>query len=404
MLNTAPLTVKQLNTYIKSVFEGDRRLNFVIVKGEISSLRRYSSGHVYFTLKDGETSLKAVMFSFAASKLPVLPKEGDSVICSGKVTVYERDGVYQLVCETMTSDGVGELAVQFEMLKLKLYSEGLFADEHKKAIPVFPEKIALVTSPDGAAVHDFITVASRRFPMCEIVIYGSLVQGEAAPQSLIKALQSADKDNNDVIVITRGGGSKEDLSAFNDEALAHAVFSANTPVISAVGHEIDFSICDFVADKRCPTPSAAAEQLLPDISDISRYFTDTKTRLTQNFVKIIELNSLKLSQYKNRDIFLSPLKTYSVYEQKLKDYSVLINNLYNTAIERADAAVKKSKAQLVALDPNKVLSRGYSVIYNQGKAVINPSQIKENDRLFVKTYNGNIDFTVKDIKTGDNNG
>ena len=404
MLNSAVLSVKQLNMYIKSLLDGDPHLNFVTVSGEIGSLRQYASGHVYFTLKDADTSLKAVMFAGSAAKLPILPKEGDFVICTGKVTVYERDGVYQLICDTITQQGLGELAVQFEMLKLKLYSEGLFADEHKKTIPSYPQKIALVTSPDGAAVHDFITVAKRRYPLCEIMIYPSLVQGETAPKTLINSLKLADRDNNDVIVITRGGGSKEDLSAFNDEALAREIYNAATPVVSAVGHEIDFSISDFVADKRCPTPSAAAEQILPDVAEKLQYIKNTKNTIAQNFEKIIEYATLRLTQYKNRDVFASPLKTYQVYEQKIKDYKTAISNSFSVILEKNISNVTALKSKLVALDPNKVLKRGYSVVYNNGVAVKSPSQIGENDRLLVKTYNGTAELTAKDVKAGENNG
>ena len=404
MLNSAPLSVKQLNMYIKSLLDGDAHLNFVTVSGEIGSLRQYASGHVYFTLKDADTSLKAVMFAANAAKLPVLPKEGDFVICTGRVTVYERDGVYQLICDTVTQQGLGELAVQFEMLKLKLYSEGLFADEHKKPIPSYPQKIALVTSPDGAAVHDFITVAQRRYPLCEIVIYPSLVQGETAPKTLINSLKLADSDNNDIIVITRGGGSKEDLSAFNDEALAREIYKATTPVVSAVGHEIDFSISDFVADKRCPTPSAAAEQILPDITEKLLHIKNAKNNILQIFEKIIEYAGLRLTQYKNREVFASPYKTYQVYEQKLKDHKTAISNLYLTIIQKNISSVTAIKSKLMALDPQKVLKRGYSVVYSNGVAVTSPTQIDENARLLIKTHNGVAELTAKDVKAGVNNG
>jgi exodeoxyribonuclease VII large subunit len=295
------ITVSELNDYIKNVFDSSRFLSSVTIKGEISNFTYHRSGHLYFSLKDSDAQIKAVMFRSSASKLKFMPESGMKVIAHGAVSVYQRDGVYQLYVSSMQPDGIGALYLAYEQLKEKLMLEGLFSDEYKKLLPQMPERIGVITSPTGAAVRDIINVTGRRFPHAKLYIYPSLVQGEGAEENLVRGVDYFDKSGLvDVIIIGRGGGSIEDLWAFNSEKLARRIFAAKIPVISAVGHETDFTICDFVADMRAPTPSAAAELAVPDVRELYMRLDSCAGRLSSALERKVEIADQRLANIYDR--------------------------------------------------------------------------------------------------------
>lgn len=400
-MNLTVLTVKQLNTYVKSLLEGDVKLASICVSGEISNMRIYSSGHLYFSLRESDALIKCVMFAFNVNRLNFMPKEGMRVIVRGKVTLYEKDGSYQLMCETIVEDGVGDVSLKFKLIKDKLENEGLFLEEHKKQLPEFPQKIAVVTSRDGAALHDILNVINRRYPICEIVLFSSLVQGLEAPKSIIKSLELADNYNADLIIVGRGGGSKEDLEAFNDELLARTVFGLKTPVISAVGHETDFTIIDYVSDLRAPTPSAAAEIAVPNIEEIKQLINTFNKKLLS--VTNIYLNNYdtKVTEISQKDVFANPKKLYESFENKLEVQQKLTINAFNNLIMNNENRIKLLASRINDLNPLNVLTRGYSLVYNNDVLVNDANQINENDRLTIQTANSSISLTATNIIKGE---
>ena len=306
--NTNALTVTSLNEYIKRVIDADSFLSGVLVKGEISNFVYHRTGHLYFTLKDENSLIKSVMFSFSASKLKFMPENGMKVIVHGRVAAFTRDGTYNLYCDRMEPDGIGALYVAYEQLKKKLEAEGLFAQERKRPLPKIPTRIGVITSPTGAAVRDIINVVTRRFKYAKIVLYPSLVQGESAPAQLISGVKYFNENKAaDVIILGRGGGSIEDLWAFNDEGLARVVAASQIPIISAVGHETDFTICDFVADRRAPTPSAAAEIAVPDTAELMRKINNITGRMELLLYENIKRKSEKLSMLAKSKVLTDPI-------------------------------------------------------------------------------------------------
>lgn len=373
---SSAITVRQLNFYIKSLLEADSKLAYVNVCGEISNFKEhFSSGHLYFTLKDETASLKCVMFNANARRLKFLPKDGMQVIVRGRISVFERDGAYQLYAEDMALNGEGDLLLAFEKLKERLEKEGLFSATRKKAVPAFPSKIAVITSATGAAVKDIFNVITRRYPIVKIELLPAIVQGAEAPASLCKALDKAYSDaENDIIIIGRGGGSVEDLWCFNDETLARKIVESKVPIISAVGHETDFTICDFVSDLRAPTPSAAAELAVPDIEELES----------------------KVKTYSN--IILS--RTESTLERKAIEVDRLVDMIYNGTLgnlEGKDKAFAKISAKIDTLSPLKTLARGYSVALADGKAVIDSEILSEGEVISVRFFNGSADCTVNKV-------
>ena len=305
------ITVTQLNTYIKSILDENPVLKTIYIKGEISNFKHYyKSGHMYLTLKDSNCQLKAVMFSSYASRLKFRPENGMSVICRGRISAYEKDGVYQLYIEDMQPDGIGSLSIAFEQLKEKLEKEGLFDLSHKKSIPKYPQKIGVATSNMGAAIEDIKNIIKRRYPVAELVVAPTIVQGDAAPEDIVKSIKLLDSiDDIDVIIVGRGGGSLEDLWAFNTEIVARAVFECKKPIISAVGHETDFTICDFVADLRAETPSAAAEKAVPDINELMKFTEAAESKMLYCITKRLEYEAQRLDYISNESI----LADYKIY-------------------------------------------------------------------------------------------
>ena len=384
------LTVEQLNTYIKDYLSTSPLLNKVVVKGELSNVRVYGgSGHIYFTLKDENSAIPATMFG-GASKLKFKPENGMKVVCTGRVAVFVRDGQYRLYAEEMEPDGIGSLYIAFEQLKAKLQKEGLFAPEHKKKIPKIPFSVGIITAPGGAAVQDMINVSRRRFPAVKLYLYPSLVQGPSAPAQLISALKNLDASGIcDVIIIGRGGGSTEDLWCFNDEGLAHAVYECKTPIISAVGHETDVPICDFVADLRAPTPSAAAELAVPDVRDLKKQFENVQTRLVNTLSARTDYLRQRLLTLSQRPVLQSPQSYFDDRRMAVARDEEKLYQLVGTRLERERMKLFAQNEKLNSLNPLSVLGRGFSVAFGEdGKAIRSVDELPEGKEFELMLSDG----------------
>lgn len=389
------LSVTQLNEYLKMVLDGDRVLSNVFVRGEISNFKLYSSGHAYFTLKDDAGQLKSVMFRSYCSRLLFKPEDGMRVIAHGRVSVYESSGQYQLYVDDLQPDGAGSLAMRFEQLKRKLAAEGLFDEARKRPLPPMPRRIGVITSPSGAAVHDIINVLGRRFPAAEMILYPSEVQGAQAPAQLISGVEFFSMTGLvDVIILGRGGGSAEDLWAFNDEYLARAVASCSVPVISAVGHESDFTICDFVADRRAPTPSAAAELAVPDMGEILRGLASVRTGLQASMQKLIAQERRVLNQLTQSRVFARPEQMLNNFRMRLDEKESNLDRAVGQALLQKRQATASLAGKLGALNPLAVLSRGYATVSRDGASVTSAKQINENDTLDIRFADGSVRATV----------
>ena len=384
------ITVEQLNTYIKDYLSTSPLLNKVVVKGELSNVRVYGgSGHIYFTLKDENSAIPATMFG-GSSKLKFKPENGMKVVCTGRVAVFVRDGQYRLYAEEMEPDGIGSLYIAFEQLKAKLQKEGLFAPEHKKRIPKIPFSVGIITAPGGAAVQDMINVSRRRFPAVKLYLYPSLVQGPSAPAQLISALKNLDASGIcDVIIIGRGGGSTEDLWCFNDEGLAHAVYECKTPIISAVGHETDFTICDFVADLRAPTPSAAAELAVPDVRDLKKQFENVQTRLVNTLSARTDYLRQRLLTLSQRPVLQSPQSYFDDRRMAVARDEEKLYQLVGTRLERERMKLFAQNEKLNSLNPLSVLGRGFSVAFGEdGKAIRSVDELPEGKEFELMLSDG----------------
>lgn len=388
------ISVSQLNFYMRSVIESDEILRSVLVRGEISNFSLYrKSGHMYFTLKDGQSSVKAVMFRSDAEKLNFIPEDGMNVIVSARVSVFERDGVYQLYVSDIIPDGIGAQMVAFFQLKEKLEKEGLFDDDRKKQLPRFPKKIAVATSPSGAALQDILSVTGRRYPIADIEIYPCVVQGTESAESVIRAVNYFNRKNDaDVLIIARGGGSYEDLASFNDERLARTIANSNIPIISAVGHESDFTIADFVADMRAPTPSAAAEIAVPDISEITDFVSDFRYTLKKEVSAVLNESEAELESAKKH---LDIRRFIENKELVLDKVSSSLFMLSESFIEQKKNALASKITALSALDPLSVISRGYSVVYKDERPVASAKDIEKNDKLVIKMKDGEINCVAE---------
>ncbi len=399
------ITVKQLNLFVKSLIEGDVRLSDISVTGEISNFKNhFASGHLYFTLKDNDASIRCVMFRGFASRVKFNIEDGLKVVLRGKVSLYEKDGQYQFYAEEMHAVGLGDISLQFEQIKDRLSKEGLFDEQNKRPIPKFPKRIAVITSDTGAAVQDIINIITRRWPLCEIMLCPVAVQGENAVPEMLNALQRVySLSNSDTIIIGRGGGSIEDLWAFNSEVLARKIYESPIPVISAVGHETDFTICDFVADLRAPTPSAAAELAVPDKNDIS--------------LKLLNYNSILKSALENRynsqkskvdiltsNVFLKkPIE--SIIERRIEQVDILCEKLisaYKSVLDKNKSKLQQKIASLDALSPLKVLARGFSVAQIDGRVVNSVACAEIGDEISLRVTDGELLCTVKE--KSENNG
>lgn len=390
------LSVSQINFYIKSIIENDGSLQFVLVTGEISNLTVHQrSGHIYLSLKDSNSVISAVMFAGNARRLKFRLENGMKVICRGRISVYEPSGRYQLYIEDMQPDGVGALTLAFEQLKKSLAQKGLFDNAHKKPLPKFPKTIGVITSPTGAAVQDITNIIRRRFPSADIVLAPVLVQGESAPEQLVRAVNkfSASKIA-DVVIIGRGGGSAEDLWAFNDEQLAYAVYNCETPIISGVGHETDFTICDFVADVRASTPSAAAELAVPDRQELMSYYFKQKQYISAMLDRKIKTAQLRLENQQRRMSASSPKLKAEQLEKQLSAKSEKLTRFMNIYISNKENKLIASKGKLDGLNPLNVLNRGYAIAEKDEKIITSSKQLKDGDDFTVILSDGKINAKV----------
>lgn len=392
------ITVSELNQIIKALVDGEPLLNRVCVRGELSNYKIYPSGHHYFTLKDAESSLRCVMFKSSASKLRFRPESGMGVTAFGRVSVFPRDGAYQLYCSDLIPEGTGDLQIAYEQLKAKLAAEGLFDQRHKKPLPQYPKKIAIITSSAGAAVHDMIRILGRRWPMTKIVLLPVRVQGVEAPPEIVGAIRYANKYNvADLIITGRGGGSIEDLWAFNDERVARAIFESELPVISAVGHEPDVTISDYVADVRASTPSNAAEIAVPDEAEIRELLANISIRQTQAVRKSIMRLSTRLNDFKGRRVLQDPMAYVDAKRSEL-DY---VQGRLIAAAEKLNAANRHKFVALAsaldAMSPLKVLSRGYAIATDTGGHVIKSVEgINVGDKISLSVSDGSIKCKVEE--------
>jgi len=411
------ITVIQLSKYLKYKFDNDVNLDTVYLKGEISNFKAHSRGHFYFTLKDEESRINAVMFSSSASKIKFTPQDGMKVLVTGKVTVYPQNGGYQIYVNEMLEDGVGNLYIAYEQLKKKLEEEGLFDSRHKKKIPYIPNRIGVVTAPTGAAIRDIISTIKRRWPLAEIILFPSLVQGEFAKDDIVKQIKRAEEYNLDTLIVGRGGGSIEDLWAFNEEIVARAIYECSIPIISAVGHEIDFTIADFVADMRAPTPTGAAEISVPNLSDVNNLISQINIRLNKAISNKIEFSRRRLFDIKSRHIFKEPIKIYEAKEQKFDflmeklKYNIL--NIYtnksntylkikeniifknpNVLFERKQNDYLRLISKLETLSPLLTIKRGYSISRVNNKVINSVKDVKKKDMVEIELSDGKINAEV----------
>ena len=397
------LSVSEINEYIRMLMDGDRVLGNVLVRGEISNFKYYqSSGHLYFTLKDSEGQLKSVMFRSYASRLAFRPEDGMKVIAHGRISVYPQSGQYQLYADDLQPDGAGALAMRFEQLKRKLEAEGLFDLSRKKPLPQYPQRIGVITSPSGAAVHDIKNVLGRRFPAAEMILFPSAVQGAEAPEQLRAGVEFFGQTGIcDVIIIGRGGGSAEDLWAFNDEALARQIAACPIPTISAVGHESDFTICDFVADQRAPTPSAAAELAVPDSGELLAAIKEQSGRMSQLVNTKISQERRYLQQLQTMPVLQNPQKIFDLFRMRVAEREDAVNRAVVAVLEQYRSMLAERTAKLGALSPLSVLSRGYAAVSRSGEAITRADAVRTGDRLQIRFSDGDV-VAVAESTKGEN--
>ncbi len=389
------LTVTALTKYIKYKFDNDHHLKDVLLEGEISNFKHHSRGHFYFTLKDDDAQITAMMFSSSASKVKFEPKDGMKVYVRGQVTVYEASGVYQIVVKEMKSDGIGDLYLAYEQLKRELQAQGYFDERHKRPIPRLPSVVGVITSPTGAAIHDVLNTIGRRFPMCKVILYPALVQGEGAKESIVKQIIKANQDKLcDVIICGRGGGSIEDLWAFNERIVAQAIYNSQIPIISAVGHEVDFTIADFVADRRAATPTAAAEIATPSKDSLKDYINQAKGRIEHN-IKVIINNKKNEILYLDRHLDnLNPTVKLQNIKKQLSYLNDRLNLLITNYLNDKRLKYNLLNEKLNALSPLTIMDKGYSIPYLNGKVIRSVSDVKEDDNISLNLNDGKINCKV----------
>ena len=389
------LSVTELNKYIKDKIATDEFLNNVLIKGEISNFKHHYTGHMYFTLKDDNSLIKCIMFKSYTTNLKFVPKDGMSVLAFGTISVFERDGVYQLYCKAIQEDGLGSLYKAYEELKEKLQKEGLFDETHKKKLPKAPKVIGVLSSNTGSVIKDIINVSTRRNPNVYIRLYPVPVQGEGAGEKIAEAIKIMnDKNLADVLILARGGGSLEDLWPFNEEVVARAIYDSKLPIVSAVGHETDFSISDFVADLRAPTPSAAAELVVPNVAELSQKLDVYNLRLKNALKKKIDIMKMRYEKCMKSRVYTDPLK--NINDQYLK-LDILLKSMTNsvlTKIQKSKTEATKNIAKLDALSPLKTLARGYSIVQKNEKVVKSVNELNKDDIISLRLADGNKDAKI----------
>lgn len=391
-----PGSVSELNEYIKGRLESDTRLSRIYIRGEISNFTRHSSGHLYFSLKDEGSQIRAVMFRSAAASLTFAPEDGMKVLVTGSVSLYVKGGTYQIYVTSLRPDGLGALYLAYERLRQKLESEGLFSEERKRPLPQFPKRIGVITSPTGAAIRDILHITGRRYPLADIVLYPALVQGEGAPQSLLKGLSYFADSDVDVVIIGRGGGSIEDLWAFNNEAVARRIAAMPQPIVSAVGHETDFTICDFVADLRAPTPSAAAELCVPDIRELRMSLDAAQDRAASALLHVAKRKRERLCALGERLSLLGKGRLFEDKKQVLLRYYEKIRGMARSEFIKRHADISIKAEKLDALSPLKVLRRGYCVAGTEQGVLTSVEHAAVGEELSIRLSDGKILATVKE--------
>ena len=420
-MNDKYLTVGAITRYLKAKFDVDENLQTVFLKGEISNFKAHTSGHFYFSLKDETSKINAIMFRSNANKVLFKPTDGMKVLVTGRISVYEAMGSYQIYVDEMLEDGVGNLYIAFEQLKKKLQAEGLFDKEHKKAIPKIPKRVGIITASTGAAIRDIMTTIKRRFPICETILFPTLVQGENAKEDIACNIEKAQNYDLDVLIVGRGGGSIEDLWPFNEEIVARAIYNSKIPVISAVGHEVDFTIADFVADLRAPTPTAAAELAVPNMSDLNKHINQLSIRLNEAIYKKVNYLKLYLDSVRNSFVIKNPGIMFENKKQSLDLMNSKLNDLMLGKVDKFKNELEKIKKSYVLtnpellykdemveikniidklnlLNPLNILSRGYSITYLNNKALKSVGEVSKKELLQIKLSDGFIDAMVTDIK------
>lgn len=395
--NPPVVTVSQVNRVVDMLIKGDKRLSNVAVKGEISNFTRHSkTGHFYFTLKDEQTQLKAVMFSDYAEKVDFEPADGDKVICRGAIKVYQPQGVYQIGCTEMKREGEGEQALALQQLQKKLAAEGLFAQ--KRPLPQRPSAVAVITSPNGAALQDIIRTITERCPITRLIVIPALVQGAGAAASICQCLKQAQNTDADVIILGRGGGASEDLGAFNDENVVRAVYASRIPTISAVGHEIDISLTDFAADKTVPTPTAAAVAAVPNKSELFAELDNRLSYISACAERKLSRSEQALSSFAELIKARSPQNRVLAWENKLSSLSDAISLKAHNKLDAAEKSLLRSAEVISALDPLGVLARGFSVVYSGGRIMTDAASLKAGDKVEIKLSRGSATAEITEIK------
>ena len=390
------ITVSDLNKYMKEKIAEDEYLNNILIKGEISNFKNHYTGHMYFTLKDDKSLIKCIMFKSYATKLTFMPKDGMKVMILGSVSVFERDGVYQIYARAMEEDGLGDLYTKYQELKKRLEQQGLFEEEHKMKIPMMPRVIGVLTSQTGSVIRDIINVSTRRNPNVYIRLLPVPVQGEGAAEKISNGIEYMNKNKlADVLILARGGGSLEDLWPFNEEIVAHSIYNSEIPIISAVGHETDFTIADFVADLRAPTPSAAAELAVPDIYEVKRKIETYQDRLRNSLIKKLELMNLRYEKCMSSSVFKEPLRKINDNYIKLDNCIKQIENSIKVKHEKEKTKYIELIAKLDALSPLKTLYRGYSITEKNNKVIKSKEELKTNDLIEIRFIDGKKEAIVK---------
>ncbi|MFA5602706.1 MAG: exodeoxyribonuclease VII large subunit [Bacilli bacterium] len=397
-MNDKYLTVSELNSYIKNIIDNEEFLRRIYLKGEISNFKAHTRGHFYFSLKDENSKINAIMFMGNTKKVLFNPEEGMKVLVTGKISVYEPTGNYQIYVEDMLEDGVGNLYIAFNQLKEKLEKEGLFDPIHKKRIPKIPNRIGIITASTGAAIRDILTTIKRRYPLCKTILFPSLVQGDKAKDDIVRQIKRAESYNLDLLIVGRGGGSIEDLWPFNEEIVAKAIYNSSIPIISAVGHEIDFTISDFVADLRAPTPTAAAELAVPNMIDIINYIDQVKIRLNQTMKKKIEFNKMLFDKLINTYVLKKPLAMYEIKEQKLDNLIDRLGVNIKAIFDINKNTYINLLNKLEVLNPLSVLKRGYTVIKMKNKAISNVDKLNKDDLIDINFKDGIVNAKILEIK------
>lgn len=441
------MKISDLNAYIKSIFDENPYLKKVYLRGEISNFKNHTRGHLYFTLKDDASRISAVMFYSSAIELKFAPEDGMNVLVEGRISCYPAQGTYQIYVDKMEPDGLGNLYIEYEKLKKKLSEEGLFSPEHKKPIPKIPKRIGVITAPTGAAIRDILSTIKRRFPICETILFPALVQGENAAPDIVRQIKEADSGAYDLdcLIVGRGGGSIEDLWAFNEECVARAIYEARVPIISAVGHEIDFTIADFVSDMRAPTPTGAAEMAVPTITEINNMLNSYEIRLNEFTSNLLHKSKLRLESITSSYILKNPLSLYEIKEQRLDSIIDTLNNFITKKIDNYKLILDKLRSSYVLKNPMSlfevkkeklvfnektlysnikniilksdheykilvntlklvnplgILEKGYSLVTKDNELIKDSSILKENDIVNVRLYKGNVTASIKEVNNG----